>query len=75
MRQRPAGASSAPEIIGNEPCMLTHGDGLADIDLDALLTLTAVAASWSLRPSSPAAPFGELEMMVPVSPASEKPQL
>ena len=64
-------------FIGNETCMLTYGDGVADIDLDALfafhrshgkmVTVTAV------RPS---ARFGELEMDgMKVSKFQEKPQM
>ena len=51
------------KFIGDETCMLTYGDGLADIDFDALLafhkehgkmaTITAVR---------PVARFGELEI-------------
>ncbi len=65
------------KFIGNDTCMLTYGDGLAAIDLDALLafhrshgklvTVTAVR---------PAARFGELEMDGPlVTSFKEKPQL
>jgi glucose-1-phosphate cytidylyltransferase len=64
-------------FIGNETCMLTYGDGVADIDLNALLafhrshgklvTVTAVR---------PAARFGELEMHGSrVVSFHEKPQL
>lgn len=64
-------------FIGNETCMLTYGDGVADVDLDALLafhrshgkmvTMTAVR---------PAARFGELELDgASVSSFKEKPQL
>ena len=64
-------------FIGNETCMLTYGDGVADIDLDALLafhrshgklvTMTAVR---------PAARFGELELDGSrVTSFKEKPQL
>lgn len=63
--------------IGNEICMLTYGDGVSDIDLDALLafhqshgkmvTMTAVR---------PAARFGELELDgARVKSFQEKPQL
>ena len=65
------------KFIGNETCMITYGDGLADIDLDALLTfhrshgkLITVSA---VRPS---ARFGELEMDgSKVKSFKEKPQL
>jgi len=64
-------------FIGNEPCMLTYGDGVADINLDALLafhrshgklvTMTAV---------HPVARFGELELdRTRVVNFKEKPQL
>jgi glucose-1-phosphate cytidylyltransferase len=56
-------AKRMQSFIGNETCMLTYGDGVADIDLDALLafhrshgkmiTVTAVR---------PIARFGELHM-------------
>ena len=63
-------------FIGNETCMLTYGDGVADIDIDALLkfhkshgkmvTVTAV---------HPSARFGELEMTKQqVNSFQEKPQ-
>ena len=65
------------EYIGNEPFLLTYGDGVADIDLKALLsfhkkhgkliTMTAVR---------PAARFGELEIDGDsVTSFKEKPQL
>jgi len=65
------------EYIGNEPFLLTYGDGVADIDLQALLsfhkkhgkliTMTAVR---------PAARFGELEIDGDsVTSFKEKPQL
>jgi len=64
-------------FIGGETCMLTYGDGVADIDIDALLdfhrshgkmvTMTAVR---------PAARFGELELNgASVMSFQEKPQL
>lgn len=64
-------------FIGDDPCMITYGDGVADIDLDALLafhqshgkmvTITAVR---------PAARFGELEIDgSTVLNFQEKPQL
>ncbi len=64
-------------LVGNETCLLTYGDGVADIDLDALLdfhrshgkmvTVTAVR---------PTARFGELEMdNNRVISFQEKPQL
>jgi len=65
------------EFIGNETCMITYGDGLADIDINELLkfhrshgklvTMTAV------RPS---ARFGEIEISSDnVTSFMEKPQL
>jgi glucose-1-phosphate cytidylyltransferase len=62
--------------VGNETCMLTYGDGVANVDLDALLrfhrshgklvTVTAV---------HPAARFGELEIVgEQVVSFKEKPQ-
>lgn len=64
-------------FIGNETCMITYGDGVADIDINALLafhrshgklvTVTAVR---------PAARFGELELDGQrVASFQEKPQL
>ena len=64
------------KVIGKETCMLTYGDGLADINLDSLLafhkshgkmvTITAV---------HPGARFGELEIQgEQVSSFQEKPQ-
>ena len=64
------------KFIGNEPFMLTYGDGVADIDIDALLkfhkshgkmvTVTAV---------HPSARFGELELTKQqVNSFQEKPQ-
>ena len=65
------------DYIGNETCMLTYGDGVADIDLDALMDfhrshgkLVTVSA---VRPS---ARFGELELDGSiVKHFKEKPQL
>ncbi len=65
------------KFIGNETCMLTYGDGVSDIDLDALLAfhrshkkLVTVSAV------RPAARFGELEMAgATVTNFKEKPQL
>lgn len=65
------------DYVGEETCLLTYGDGVADIDLDALLafhkshgkmiTVTAVR---------PAARFGELEFDGnKVTSFKEKPQL
>lgn len=65
------------KFVGNETCMLTYGDGLADIDLDKLLSfhrshgkLVTVSA---VRPT---ARFGELELDGErVASFKEKPQL
>lgn len=70
-------AKRMKSFIGNEPCMLTYGDGVADIDLEALLAfhrshgkLVTVSA---VRPN---ARFGELELEgARVSNFKEKPQL
>jgi glucose-1-phosphate cytidylyltransferase len=70
-------AKRMQSYIGNETCMLTYGDGVANIDLDALvsfhkshgklITLTAVR---------PPARFGELELNGDkVVSFQEKPQL
>lgn len=70
-------AKRMQSYIGNETCMLTYGDGVANIDLDALvsfhkshgklITLTAVR---------PPARFGELELSGDkVVSFQEKPQL
>jgi len=64
-------------FIGDETCLLTYGDGVADIDLDALVafhrshgklaTVTAV---------HPGARFGELQLdNLRISSFQEKPQL
>jgi len=64
-------------FIGNETCLLSYGDGVADIDLDALIafhrshgklvTVTAV---------HPGARFGELQLDdLQVTSFQEKPQL
>ena len=51
------------KFIGNEPCMLTYGDGLADIDLDALLAFHRSHGKLvTVSAVRPAARFGELEM-------------
>jgi glucose-1-phosphate cytidylyltransferase len=65
------------DFVGNETCLITYGDGVADIDLDALLSfhkshgkLVTVTA---VRPS---ARFGELEFEGNrVTSFKEKPQL
>lgn len=65
------------DFIGNERCMLTYGDGLADIDLNALEAFH-VSHGKMITVSSvrPAARFGELELDVDrVVSFQEKPQL
>ena len=50
-------------FIGNETCMLTYGDGLADIDLDALLDFHRNHGKMiTVSAVRPAARFGELEL-------------
>jgi glucose-1-phosphate cytidylyltransferase len=64
-------------FIGNETCMLTYGDGVADIDLDALLAFHRSHGKMITMSSvRPAARFGELEIDGPkVVRFQEKPQL
>jgi glucose-1-phosphate cytidylyltransferase len=64
-------------FIGNETCMLTYGDGVADIDLDALLAFHRGHGKMvTVSAVRPAARFGELEMDGPrVASFQEKPQL
>ena len=50
-------------FIGNDTCMLTYGDGVADIDLDALLAFHRSHGKLvTMSAVRPAARFGELEM-------------
>ena len=50
-------------FIGNEPCMLTYGDGVADIDLNALLSFHRSHGKLvTVSAVRPAARFGELEI-------------
>jgi glucose-1-phosphate cytidylyltransferase len=64
-------------FIGNETCMLTYGDGVADIDLDALLAFHRSHGKMvTMSAVRPAARFGELEMDGPrVTSFQEKPQM
>jgi glucose-1-phosphate cytidylyltransferase len=64
-------------FIGNETCMLTYGDGVADIDLDALLAFHRSHGKMvTVSAVRPAARFGELEMDGPrVASFQEKPQM
>jgi len=64
-------------FIGDEPFMLTYGDGVADIDLDALLTFHRNHGKMvTVSAVRPAARFGELEMDgARVMSFKEKPQM
>lgn len=64
-------------FIGNETCMLTYGDGVADIDLDALLAFHRSHGKMvTVSAVRPPARFGELEMDgARVSSFQEKPQM
>lgn len=64
-------------FIGNETCMLTYGDGVADIDLDALLAFHRSHGKMiTVSAVHPAARFGELELDgARVASFQEKPQL
>ena len=63
--------------IGNETCMLTYGDGVADIDIDALLAFHRSHGKMvTISAVRPAARFGELQMDNGlVTSFQEKPQL
>ncbi len=65
------------KFIGNETCMLTYGDGLANIDLDALLAFHQCHGRMvTVSAVRPAARFGELELDGnQVSSFQEKPQM
>jgi len=65
------------KFIGNETCMLTYGDGLADIDFDALLSFHHSHGKMiTVSAVRPAARFGELELdRERVLSFQEKPQL
>jgi len=64
-------------FIGKETCMLTYGDGLADIDIDALLSFHRSHGKMvTVSAVRPAARFGELALDGNrVSVFQEKPQL
>ena len=64
-------------FIGNEPFMLTYGDGVADIDIDALLKFHKNHGKMvTLTSVRPAARFGDLEFEgARISSFQEKPQL
>lgn len=65
------------EFIGSETCMLTYGDGVANIDLDSLLNFHKSHGKMvTVSAVRPAARFGELELEgVMVASFNEKPQL
>ena len=64
-------------FIGNETCLLTYGDGVADIDLNALLAFHRSHGKMvTISAVRPAARFGELKLNGGlVSSLQEKPQL
>jgi len=64
------------EFIGNEPFMLTYGDGVADIDLEALLKFHKSHGKMvTVSAVHPGARFGEIEMQEQqVISFQEKPQ-
>jgi glucose-1-phosphate cytidylyltransferase len=64
-------------FIGNEACMLTYGDGVADIDLDELLAFHRSHGKMvTVSAVRPAARFGELEIEgARVASFQEKPQM
>lgn len=70
-------AKRMKSFIGNETCMLTYGDGVADIDLDALLKFHRKHGKMvTVSAVRPVARFGELEIdKERVSSFKEKPQL
>jgi glucose-1-phosphate cytidylyltransferase len=65
------------QFIGNETCLLTYGDGVADIDIDALLSFHRQHGRMiTVSAVRPAARFGELELDGSrVKSFREKPQL
>ena len=65
------------KFIGNETCMLTYGDGVADIDINALLAFHRSHGKLvTVSAVRPAARFGELELDGQrVANFQEKPQL
>lgn len=64
-------------FIKNETCLLTYGDGVSDIDIDALVAFHRRHGKMiTVSAVRPAARFGELEMDGPVVTSfREKPQL
>jgi len=65
------------DFIGNETCMLTYGDGVADIDIDALLAFHKSHGKLiTISAVRPVARFGELEFDGSrVTSFQEKPQM
>jgi glucose-1-phosphate cytidylyltransferase len=65
------------KFIGNETCMLTYGDGVADIDIDELLTFHRSHGKMvTVSAVRPSARFGELELDdARVASFKEKPQI
>jgi len=65
------------KFIGNEPCLLTYGDGVADIDLDALMAFHKSHGKMvTVSAVRPTARFGELNLDgQKVQSFQEKPQL
>ena len=65
------------QYIGNETCMLTYGDGVSDIDLDALLSFHQSHGKMvTVSAVRPSARFGELDIDGDrVASFQEKPQL
>jgi glucose-1-phosphate cytidylyltransferase len=63
-------------FIGNEPFLLTYGDGLADIDIDALIKFHKSHGKMvTVSAVHPGARFGELDMNKgKVTSFKEKPQ-
>ena len=64
-------------FIGGETCMLTYGDGVADIDIDSLLQFHRSHGKMvTVSAVRPVARFGELELEGPrVTSFQEKPQM
>mgnify|MGYP000616120510 FL=1 len=65
------------DFIGNEPCLLTYGDGVADIDIDALINFHKSHGKMvTVSAVHPGARFGELDIdNNVVTSFKEKPQL
>jgi glucose-1-phosphate cytidylyltransferase len=65
------------KFIGNEPCLITYGDGVADINIDKLLKFHKKHGKMvTVSAVRPVARFGELEIVDEiVKNFQEKPQL